>query len=245
MPNLKIGNVVELLGALVRGGLDIVVSGANDARATFDAPVGRQAGFNFLSDGELRWQFQRSADAETGSPTNTGSNLDVVRFDDNGDYLSVAMRFYRSNGLVEFPGGINLGTVPGSTADNIQVPSAAWVRDRALWHQEIHPRENATRTTGLMDTPMGVTVPVAGTLNRVYARFTTADGSGSTVITIKKNGSATGMPTITITSGNTTGVWASTPVTVAQNDVLTADITTLGGTPGTGLAVLYSGRSLV
>lgn len=108
------------------------------------------------------------------------------------------------------------------------------------WEMELRVTDAATRALGLNGATLGVAMPAGITLTRIRVRFGTADGSGSTIITINKNGSAAGMPTVTLAQPAVNQTWTGT-VTLAQNDVLTADITTLGGTPGTGLMILYSG----
>lgn len=108
------------------------------------------------------------------------------------------------------------------------------------WSYELRVTDSATRALGLNGATLGVAMPAGVTLERIRVRFGTADGSGSTIITINKNGSATGMPTVTLAQPATNQTWTGS-VALAQNDVLTADITTLGGTPGTGLMILYSG----
>ncbi|KIA62998.1 hypothetical protein [Nocardia vulneris] len=107
------------------------------------------------------------------------------------------------------------------------------------WAHELIVTNSATRASGLNGATLGIAMPAGITLTRIRVRFGTADGSGSTVITIKKNGSATGMPTVTVAQPATNQTWTGT-VSLAQNDVLTADVAP-GGTPGTGLAILFSG----
>lgn len=131
----------------------------------------------------------------------------------------------------------NYGATPSAAADSVTLGD---VRVHGFWSTELHVRESIARTTGTMDAPMGVAAPQALTVNRIDARFLTADGSGTTTITIYKNGTTTGN-TISIAATGTTGSWTGTPFTLAQNDILTAGITTLGTTPGNGLAIVFQG----
>jgi hypothetical protein len=194
----------------------------------------------YRSGANARWAVGKSNNTESGS--NAGSHFDIDRFNDAGTYLSTPLHIDRQTGTVDFADGAT-GATPGTTDDSTRFATTAWVRDRAVafWHQEIHPRENATRTTGTMDTPMGVTVPFACNLTRVYVRFTTADASGDTTIQILKNGSSSGMPLLTVTAPATTQT-ANVSVALAQNDVLTANVTAVGTTPGSSLAVVYTGQ---
>jgi hypothetical protein len=70
--------------------------------------VGRKGGVN-------RWAMDiGSATAETGG--NTGSDLTIGRFADDGSYLGLALQITRSTGSVRMPvGKLNLSNVPQST----------------------------------------------------------------------------------------------------------------------------------
>ena len=93
-----------------------------------------------------------------------------------------------------------------------------------------------------MDAPLGITVPAGLTITTIYARYGTANASGTSTIQIQKNGSSTGMPSITITGTTLTGQPSTgLPITLSQFDVLTANVTATGTTPGTGLSVTFVG----
>ena len=63
---------------------------------------GDAARIRFLSGGTVRWQIEKSADAESGS--NVGSNFTVTRYSDAGAALATAVQILRSSGLTRMPG---------------------------------------------------------------------------------------------------------------------------------------------
>jgi hypothetical protein len=133
----------------------------------------------------------------------------------------------------------NYGATPSAAADSVTLGD---VRVHGFWSAELHVRESVVRTTGTMDAPLGVTAPVALTVTDIYARYGTANASGTSTIQIYKNGSSSGMPSITITGTTLTGNPGSgLPITLSQYDVLTAGVTATGTTPGTGLSVTFTG----
>ncbi|EME14821.1 hypothetical protein [Rhodococcus triatomae] len=99
---------------------------------------------------------------------------------------------------------------------------------------------DSVRKTGLGANTAGIDMPDPVTFTRMRVRLTTADASGTTTVRILKNGSATGMPSVSITApattGSTTGSWS-----YAEDDQLTVEITAIGTTPGKGCAVNLKG----
>ncbi|WP_288077029.1 hypothetical protein, partial [Rhodococcus sp. (in: high G+C Gram-positive bacteria)] len=78
--------------------------------------------------------------------------------------------------------------------------------------------------------------------SEVTFRCETADGSGNLVVEVRKNGSATGMPTATIAAASqVAGVTVTGPWSFADGDVLTVHVTAVGTTPGKGLVADFEG----
>lgn len=141
---LKIGNGVDLwldlpylatvdqlaayvakTGDTMTGDLDLTTG---EPRVFFTPGAGQPGGLTWRRGGSERWRLQMTGDAEAGG--DLGSYLDVLRFNDAGVVLGIAMRWYRNSGVADFLGGLNIGTPPGPAANNIQVPDTAWVRAR-------------------------------------------------------------------------------------------------------------------
>lgn len=99
-----------------------------------------------------------------------------------------------------------------------------------------------TRATGTGDFPFGVKLQRAVTFSSVTFRCATADGSGSLVVELQKNGSqVTGTSTTIaygsqVSGGTSTGDWS-----FAAGDILTVYVTAIGGTPGKGLCADIKG----
>lgn len=102
--------------------------------------------------------------------------------------------------------------------------------------------KSTTRATGTGDFPFGVKLQRAATFTSVTYRGNTNGGSGSLVVELRKNGSAVSGTSASITGttaatgGTATGSWA-----FSAGDVLTVQITTADGTPGTGLIADITG----
>lgn len=99
------------------------------------------------------------------------------------------------------------------------------------------------RAVGTGDNPWGIRVQRACTLTSVTFRQYGPDASGTTVVELRRNGSTiTGSSTSMVTGTYPPG---GTPTTFSQacsaGDIITAYITSLGTTPGTGLAVDITG----
>lgn len=96
----------------------------------------------------------------------------------------------------------------------------------------------STRSSGLGDNAMGVMLTEKVVFSSLTYRFGTADGSGTTTVEIRKNGSA-----VSGTSSSRTSAEQTTPVTLngswafEKGDLLTVFITAIGTTPGSGLVV--------
>jgi hypothetical protein len=108
------------------------------------------------------------------------------------------------------------------------------------WAAELRVTDTGTRALGLNGAALGIAIPTGLSLTRVQVRFGTADVSGQTDIQILCNGDDTDMPLLSVEFPGVLQMWTGS-VDLAQSDVLTADVVALGGTPGAGLSVLFSG----
>lgn len=108
------------------------------------------------------------------------------------------------------------------------------------WTSETRATDAGVRATGYNGASIGVTVPYTGTLTRAQLRFGSSDATGSTTVQLRLDGVATGMPILTMTAPGISQVWVGS-IIVTQGQVLTAEVLTLGGTPGTGMAIAYAG----
>jgi len=94
------------------------------------------------------------------------------------------------------------------------------------------------------DFPMGIKLQRDCTLTSVTFRVNTADASGDLVVELRKNGIQVSGSSTTIsaanqvTGGTSTGTW-----TFSAGDILTAYITAVGTTPGTGLTADIKGSA--
>ena len=92
------------------------------------------------------------------------------------------------------------------------------------------------RAVGTGDFPFGVKLQRAVTFTSVTFRVATADASGNLVVELRKNGvQVAGTPTTIaaasqVAGGTSTGTWA-----FAAGDIITAQVTAVGTTPGKGL----------
>lgn len=120
--------------------------------------------------------------------------------------------------LVPFTGGaiggwaINMYGTHSSllmwNANNTNVPVAA----STTAYQGCGHAGNFTVTA---ETTMGITIPYAATArNLCVSLYDTQSATGSLVVTLRKNGAATGL-TVTIAAGSTLGVWRDTTNTVS------------------------------
>ena len=96
---------------------------------------------------------------------------------------------------------------------------------------------NNLRTVGAGDNPLGVRIPRAVTIQGVFYRCVTADGSGSLTVELRRNGSQIAGTSVTIPNTAQVGGQGATGLSVAlaANDILTVQITAVGGTSGRGL----------
>ncbi|MDG3011807.1 hypothetical protein G4X40_16805 [Rhodococcus sp. D2-41] len=98
---------------------------------------------------------------------------------------------------------------------------------------------DAARKVGPGAHLVGVPMP-AGTLSRHRVLLGTADASGSTIVELRKNGTAIPGATVTVTAPATmaevTGTW-----TVAADDVVQPYVTQVGATPGKGMVSVVTG----
>lgn len=108
------------------------------------------------------------------------------------------------------------------------------------WSQETRATDAGVRVLGYNGASIGITVPYTGTLERAQLRFGSSDATGDTTVQLRLDGDATGMPILTMTAPGLSQVWVGS-IIVTQGQVLTAEVTALGGTPGTGMAIAYAG----
>jgi hypothetical protein len=87
----------------------------------------------------------------------------------------------------------------------------------------------STRATGLGQITEGISLPYACNIVSVKYRMGTADGSGTTTVELRKNGSTVSGTSGTASTSPTavTGTWA-----FSAGDILTVYITAIGTTPG-------------
>jgi hypothetical protein len=113
----------------------------------------------------------------------------------------------------------------------LQVPSGT------TWSVEETVLQGA-RAAGASATSDGRRVPRAGTLEGVFHRLGTADASGTTTISTRKNG--TEVATVSIVAPALTGTVAAN-VPVAVGDIITHVVTVVGVTPGLRLTSEVTG----
>ncbi|MFH5211437.1 hypothetical protein ACHIPZ_25015 [Antrihabitans sp. NCIMB 15449] len=98
--------------------------------------------------------------------------------------------------------------------------------------------QTGTRATGLGDVAAGIKFRRAVTFSSAHFHCETADASGNLSAEVCKNGSATGMPAVTIAAASqVAGAAASGTYSFAAGDVMTVNVTAVGTTPGKGLVV--------
>ncbi|MDG3012701.1 hypothetical protein G4X40_21410 [Rhodococcus sp. D2-41] len=105
-----------------------------------------------------------------------------------------------------------------------------------------HSAAETVRKVGAGAMAMGAPMEFPATLQRHKVRLATADASGSTIVELRKNGTAIPGATVTIVapalSAVVTGTWP-----VAIDDVIVPVVTQVGGTPGKGLTSSVGGVS--
>lgn len=102
--------------------------------------------------------------------------------------------------------------------------------------------KNSTRASGTGDFPFGVKLQRAATFSSVTYRGNTVGGSGNLVVELRKNGVAVSGSSATIAAANVvTGGTATGTYSYAAGDILTVQVTTADGTPGTGLIADITG----
>ena len=108
------------------------------------------------------------------------------------------------------------------------------------WTSETRATDIGVRIAGYNGASIGIAAPYTGTLERVQLRFGTPDATGTTTVQLRLDGDDDGMPLITMTAPGISQVWVGS-IVITQGQVLTAQVMTLGGTPGTGLSISYAG----
>jgi hypothetical protein len=101
---------------------------------------------------------------------------------------------------------------------------------------------STSRATGTGDNPMGIRLQRAATLTSVTFRCASADVSGNLVVQLDRNGSAISGTSTTIAAANqVAGVTTTFSHACSAGDIITAQITAIGTTPGSGLVVDITG----
>lgn len=125
-------------------------------------------------------------------------------------------------------------------ADSTQTAGLKWV---SIPHDVYYLQCIGTRVAAsLGDNTLGIKLQRAVTFVSVTFRCGVADGSGSSVFELRKNGSSVSGTATTVAAANqvaggtSTGSWS-----FASGDILTVYTTSVGGTPGTGLVADITG----
>jgi hypothetical protein len=125
-------------------------------------------------------------------------------------------------------------------ADSTQTAGLKWV---SIPHDVYYLQCIGTRVAAsLGDNTLGIKLQRAVTFVSVTFRCGVADGSGSSVFELRKNGSSVSGTSTTVAAANqvaggtSTGSWS-----FAAGDILTVYTTSVGGTPGTGLVADITG----
>lgn len=99
-----------------------------------------------------------------------------------------------------------------------------------------------TRATGLGANSMGIRLARACTLTSVTYRCATADASGNLIVVLQRNGTAIATSQGTIAAANqVAGATVAFSQAFVAGDILTANITAVGSSPGTGLIADITG----
>jgi hypothetical protein len=85
-------------GSRIVSGDFTVGDGANDREIDIDAGVGKTAQLHLKKENEERWILRANATAEGGS--NVGTNFDILRYDDDGVYISTPLSIRRNTGTI-------------------------------------------------------------------------------------------------------------------------------------------------
>ena len=85
--------------------------------------VGR--GLKWFSGGHVIWQFS-TTDAEFGGAADSGGNLAMFRYSDNGTFLGKPWQVHRDTGSVEFANGITFGNQTGGTNWDLTKHISLW-----------------------------------------------------------------------------------------------------------------------
>jgi hypothetical protein len=211
-------------------------------------------------------EYKGTWDAATNTPTlTTGDPGDVYRVSVAGTQFGIQFRvsdyvIFNGTAWERSPGAEGVSSVPGLSGD---VGAAALVvalgvvdnNDPRLTDHR-HPTQagqvadmsvivfgaSTVREVGAGDNPFGVKVQRDIDITKVTFRCATADGSDGLVAALFKNdveiaGSSVTIPVASqLTGASATGKW-----TIAADDVLTAKVKAVGGTPGNGLVVDIKG----
>lgn len=99
-----------------------------------------------------------------------------------------------------------------------------------------------THATGLGANGMGVRMARACTLSSVTFRCATADGSGTLTVELRRNGAQIASTVTNLAAANqVAGVTTAFTQAFAVGDILTVNVTAIGGSPGTGLIADITG----
>lgn len=204
-------------------------------------------------DDELAGKYTKPAD---GIPTTDLDAATQIKINDallkSGNLLGLAdPSVARTNLGLGGAATLNVGTASGTVAagndsrlTNTRTPSDTSVT-KAKLAANLIPYDfsylaigpNNVRVVGAGDNPLGVRIPRAITIQGVFYRCNTADASGTLTVELRRNGSQIAGTSVSLaTASQVGGLGASgLSVALAANDILTVQITAVGGTPGRGL----------
>jgi hypothetical protein len=107
-----------------------------------------KSALTFLNNSSIRWQLYKDESTETGG--NSGQNLYLTRYADNGAWIGNLLQFNRANGFTIFYGNVGFGGAwPGKPVD---VTGSV----RASVGYEVGTAVGVTKTCSAMPTAMTI-----------------------------------------------------------------------------------------
>lgn len=162
----------------------------------------------------------------------------------DGSKVPANVMLAKNDKSVEFF-GIAKGPTPANNINSVQFATTAFVRNVTAYDVAVACGDEATvHTTG---TKVTFRAPRAFTLSSVKASLTGAQAAGSIfTVDVKKNGVSIFSTLLTIDNTELTSATAATPAvlsttSIADDDVITIDITQIGTALAAGLKVYFKG----
>ncbi|SIR63067.1 glycosyl hydrolase family 28-related protein [Williamsia sterculiae] len=197
----------------------------------------------------LNVEFDQDQNSDT-SPTElsinstycvTGASINCVSTMQDDIQFSVYPPYW----FVVRKGNVHIGALDAYAVGSVgtSVPNKDYVDYRfanrsAFDASYVHTLGSVARAAGLGTGGSGYRFSQAKTLQKITIRGRTADASGNLTVQVLKNGSSTGMPSITAAAGSqVSGVTSYGTWSVAEGDILTFNVTAVGTTPGQGLTI--------